>query len=234
MVRRVPEVIEQSETQEDAPAPLVMSYLLMRLLIGVLAVLLPVVLILVNWAIGHGFQPSLSGYYYTPMRNVFIGTLCAIGVFLVSYYGYDRADRLITDCAGLCTILVAFFPTTPGALATARQVIVGDFHLGFACATFALLAVMSFRFAKREPTPPGLSLWQRVKYAFGFTAPGDAERPAWATAVYRASGGVILACIIAAWPLSTVKYSLLVLETIILVSFGASWFVKGRKILSRG
>ena len=40
--------------------------------------------------------------------------------------------------------------------------------------------------------------------------------------------------LILAFPLSSVAYSLLVLETIILVSFGFSWFVKGRKILSGG
>jgi hypothetical protein len=211
-----------------------MSYLLMRLIIGVLAVLLPFVLILVNWAIGHGFQPSVSGYYYTPMRNIYIGTLCAIGVFLISYYGYDLADRLITDFAGLFTILATLFPTTPGYQPAAHQVVVGDFHLGFASATFVLLAVMAFRFAKREPTPPGLTLWQRVRYAFGFTGPGDSTRPLWATVLYRVTGCVIIGCILLAWPLSAEAYSLLVLETIVLVSFGLAWFVKGRKILSGG
>jgi hypothetical protein len=230
MVRRVPKLIEQSATQENAPAPLVISYLLLRFLIGVLAVLLPLVLILVNWLLGHGFQPSISGYYYTPMRDIYIGTLCAIGVFLISYYGYDLADRLITDCAGLGTILAAFLPTTPGYLPSARQVIVGDFHIGFACATFVLLAVMAFRFAKRERTPAGLPFWQRVRYAFGFTGPGVSTRPRWATVVYRVSGCAILICVILAWPLSGVTYSLLVLETIIMASFGLSWFVKGRKL----
>jgi hypothetical protein len=52
--------------------------------------------------------------------------------------------------------------------------------------------------------------------------------------VYRVSGAVILVCLILAFALSSVAYSLLVLETIILVSFGLSWFVKGRKILSGG
>lgn len=208
-----------------------MSYLLQRSLIGVLAVLLPPVLVLVNWGLGHGFQPSLSGYYYTPVRDVFIGTLCAIGIFLISYYGYDVADRLITDCAGLGALLVAFFPTTPGYPPSGRQVIIGDLHIGFACATFVLLAVMAFRFAKREPTPAGLTRWQRLRYAFGFTGPGDSMRPWWATVVYRVSGCVILVCVILAWPLSTVTYSLLVLETIILLAFGLSWFLKGRKLL---
>jgi hypothetical protein len=234
MVKRVPEVIEQAATQGNAPAPLVMSYLLQRFLIGVLAVLLPFVLILVNWVIGHGFQPSLSGYYYTPMRDIYIGTLCAIGVFLVSYYGYDLADRLITDFAGLGTILTALFPTTLGNPPTTRQVIIGDFHIGFAVATFVLLAVMALRFAKRERTPPGLPLWQRVRYAMGFTGPGDSTRPLWATVVFRVSGGVILICIALAWPLSTVTYALLVLETMIMVTFGLSWFVKGRRLVAGG
>ena len=74
--------------------PVVMSYLLQRVLIGVIAVLLPFVLVIVNYVIAHKFQPSMSGYYYTAMRDTFVGSLCAIGVFLVSYDGYDLADRL--------------------------------------------------------------------------------------------------------------------------------------------
>jgi hypothetical protein len=211
-----------------------MSYLLLRVLIGVIAVLLPFVLVLVNWAIGHGSQQSVSGYYYTAMRDTFVGSLCAIGVFLVSYDGYDLADRLITDAAGLCTICIAFLPTTPGNRPTARQVLIGDLHLTFAGAAFVLLSVMAFRFAKREPTRPGLAWWERVKHAFGFTGPGESGAARWELAAYRASGTVILLCIALAYPLSTVRYSLLVLETIMLVSFGLSWFVKGRKILSGG
>jgi hypothetical protein len=221
--------------QEKAPAPLIMSYLLMRVLIGVIAVLLPFTLILANWAIGHGFAASMSGYYYTPMRNIFVGTLCAIGVFLVTYDGYDLADRIITDVAGLCTICIAFLPTTPAHQPTARQMLIGDLHLTFACSAFVLLSVMAFRFAKRQPTPPGLTWWCRVQYAFGFTGAGDPQGPAWERVVYRVSGGAILTCVILVYPLShTATYSLLVLETIMLVFFGLSWFVKGRKILSGG
>ena len=228
------QLTDPAAAQENAPAPLVMSYLLLRVLIGVIAVLLPFVLVLVNWAIGDGFQPSMSGYYYTAMRDTFVGSLCAIGVFLVCYDGYDLADRVITDVAGLCTICIAFFPTTPGYRPTARQVLVGDLHLAFACAAFVLLSVMAFRFAKREPTPPGLTWRRRAAYALGFTGPGDSQAARWERIVYRASGLVILICVIVIAPLSAVTYSLLVLETFMLVSFGLSWFVKGRKILSGG
>lgn len=168
------------------------------------------------------------------MRDTFVGALCAIGVFLVSYDGYDLPDRLITDAAGLCTVCIALFPTTPGSRPTARQVLTGDFHLGFACTAFVLLSVMAFRFAKREPTPPGLTWREQVKYALGFTGPGDGQAPRWERAVYRASGLVILVCIILIAPLAGVRYSLQVLEAVMLVAFGLSWFVKGRKILSGG
>ena len=235
MVNSMSLLRDPAAPREKAPAPLIMSYLLMRVLIGVIAVLLPFALILVNWAIGHGVQSSVSGYYYTPMRNIFVGSLCAIGVFLISYDGYDLADRTITDVAGLCAICIACFPTTPAHQPTARQVLIGDLHLTFACTAFVLLSVMAFRFAKRQPTPPGLTWWRRVEYAFGFTGPGDSQALAWERVVYRVSGGMILTCVILIYPLSTAAaHSLLVLETIMLVAFGLSWFVKGRKILSGG
>jgi hypothetical protein len=67
-------VLEQDAT--SAPAAnttglMVISYLQLRFYVGVIGVLLPWVLIVGNWAIGDGLQPSLSGYYYTPMRNIF-------------------------------------------------------------------------------------------------------------------------------------------------------------------
>ncbi len=220
--------------QQSAQSPLVMSYLTQRLLIGVLAVLLPVATVLVNWLMGYGVEPSISGYYYTPMRNIFVGTLCAIGVFLVSYNGYDWPDRLITDLAGLCTICLSFFPTVPGPGATAHQALIGDIHLGFAGGAFVALAVMSFRFAKREPTPDSLPLWQRVKFAFGFTEPGLSSTPAWELRTYRLAGLVIVLGIVAAYLLSSITYSLLVIEWVMLSCFGAAWFVKGRKILPVG
>jgi hypothetical protein len=235
MVNSMSLLRDPAAAREKAPAPLIVSYLLMRVLIGVIAVLLPFALILANWIIGHGVQSSVSGYYYTPMRNIFVGSLCAIGVFLISYDGYDLADRTITDVAGLCAICIACFPTTPAHQPTARQVLIGDLHLTFACTAFVLLSVMAFRFAKRQPTPPGLTWWRRVEYAFGFTGPGNSQALAWERVVYRVSGGMILTCVILIYPLSTAAaHSLLALETIMLVAFGLSWFVKGRKILSGG
>lgn len=234
MVNCMTQLSDPAPPRQSAQSPLVMSYLTQRLLIGVLAVLLPVAVVVINWLMGYGVQPSVSGYYYTPMRNIFVGTMCAIGVFLISYYGYDWPDRLITDLAGLCTICLSFFPTVPGSGATAHQVLIGDIHLGFAGGAFVALAVMSFRFAKREPTPAGLPPWERIKYAFGFTKPGLSATPAWELLTYRLAGLVLVLGIILAYPLSSIGYTLLALEWVMLSCFGAAWFVKGRKILSGG
>lgn len=69
---------------------------------------------------------------------------------------------------------------------------IGDFHLAFAVIAFVMLAVMALRFAKREPTPPGLSFWRQVGYAFGFTGPASSLRPLWKTVLYRICGFAIL------------------------------------------
>ena len=47
--------------RDTTPAPVVMSYLLQRVLIGVIAMLLPFVLVIVSYVIAHGFQAAPSG-----------------------------------------------------------------------------------------------------------------------------------------------------------------------------
>jgi hypothetical protein len=227
-----------SVLQQDLPATpptnatgdMVISYLQLRFYVGVIGVLLPWVLIVGDEVIGHGLQPSLSGFYYTPMRNIFIGALCGLAVFFVAYRGYGKADTWITNIVGLCLIATALCPTTTPYGPDQRQVIIGDLHLFFACVAFALLAVMALRFAKGEPTPPNLPFWQAFGYAFGFTRAASARTPRWEVITYRVCGFTILACIALIYPGSKIyEYSLLILETILMTAFGLSWFIKGGK-----
>ena len=124
---------------------LIVSYMFLRQTVGWIGTLLPVVLLVGAAISSTASRPdSMSGYYYTDMRNIFVGALCALGVFLVAYDGYDDVDRWITSIAGFGAIAVAFCPTkpavcAPGAgacpassvthLSTSQQV-VGDIHLG--------------------------------------------------------------------------------------------------------
>ena len=55
---------------------------------------------------------SLSDYYYTPMRNILVGALCVLGVFLLLYDVSVRVDRWITN-VGTGVLGVAFLPGSP-------------------------------------------------------------------------------------------------------------------------
>jgi len=55
---------------------------------------------------------SISAYYYTPVRSVFVGTLCAMGVCLIAIKGRDRPrEDLMLNLAGMCAPVVALVPT---------------------------------------------------------------------------------------------------------------------------
>ena len=65
---------------------MVFSYLALRKSIGFLAIALPFVVSLGALIFFQtGLQKSISSYYHTDMRDVFVGTLCVIGFFLLSY-----------------------------------------------------------------------------------------------------------------------------------------------------
>ena len=222
---------------------LVVSYLFLRRAVGWIAILLPIVLLAGNLITSAASPPeSMSGYYYTDMRNIFVGSLCALGVFLVAYNGYDNVDRWVTTIAGLGAIGVAFCPTKPavcliGAAAcpppsvrqlSTHQTVVGDIHLGFALVAFLMLGLMALRFAKTGPTPSGLGWAGRLRYGLGFgpPAPGGpaAGRPAGplaagpprdsaaGTVIYRVSGITVFACVLLA-----------ILANLLPASVNASW-----------
>ncbi len=108
------------------------SYLTLRRATGLIGILLPAVLITGNRLVFSAPLPlSLSDYYYTHMRNVLVGALIVLGVFMLCYVGYDEWDRWITNGAGLFLIGIAFFPTAPG--------VAGDIHYAVAGVAFILL-----------------------------------------------------------------------------------------------
>ena len=114
----------------DAVAPdwsdaeYVMDYRALRALIGAIAILIVPVVYIGNWLIftrhlgdcfgpNRGIPGSLSAFYYTHMRNLFVGAMSALGVFFVAYRGYGKWDNRMTNVAGLAAICIALFPTFP-------------------------------------------------------------------------------------------------------------------------
>ena len=93
--------------------PEVLSYLALRRILGSIGVALPFVLFFGNLWLGDGHMlASISAYYYSVMRDVFVGSMCAAGVFLISYR-YTRWQDAAGSVAGFAAIGVALFPTTP-------------------------------------------------------------------------------------------------------------------------
>lgn len=254
-----------SEVIKDRPSPvrqrakekneLIISYMFLRKTVGWIGTLLPVVLIAGNVIFFTRALPgSMSGYYYTHMRNVFVGALCALGVFLVAYAGYDEVDRWITNIAGLCAIGVALFPTKPAVCAadartcalpsvrhlSASQQAVGDIHLFFAAVTFIALGLMALRFAKSATTPDGQARMARIRYGLGWDSPGSNQRPRkkQRNIIYRTCGVTILSSVVLAaasnlLPASVKAHGpwLFILEALAVFAFGVSWFVKGQTLL---
>src|SRR5712692_9812690 len=135
------------------PSSLVIGYLTLRKAIGLLGTSLPFVLSLGAFLLFNtGIQASMSSYYHTGRRDVFVGTLCAIGIFMLSYRGYERQDDVADDLACVFAVGVALFPTTLREDLTTLDTI-GALHLVFAALLFLTLAYFSlFLFTKTDPT----------------------------------------------------------------------------------
>lgn len=200
----------------------VASFLLLRNVIGWIGTLLPVVLVAGDAAFSSAPLPdSLSDYYYTPMRNVLVGALCVLGVFLVVYDVAVFADRWITNAAGAGVLGVAFLPGTPEiAHPSTTQQVVGDLHVFFAAVAFVALAVTMWRFAQAGSDGPGT----------------PAPSPGAAT-FYRVSSAVMLGFVILSGvadllPASVQEATLLlfIFEALAIITFGISWLVKGRAL----
>ena len=136
---------------------MVLSYHRVRSALGLLGVIFPLLLILGGLVVDGRIHPSVSDYFHTTLRDVYVGALCAIGVFLISYRGYSRdegewlSDDLIATVAGLSAFGVAFFPNESPTMQveTLSQEMVGitlspAFHYGSALLFFLCLSLFCY------------------------------------------------------------------------------------------
>lgn len=166
-------------------------------------------------------QPSISDYYYTGTRNLFVGSLCAISMFLLSCRGFDRKDEIAGMFSALCALGVAFFPTTPHC-PTSSQRRVGDVHFTFAALLFLTLAYFCLVLFK-------MSAMNRVV----------TRKKVQRNRVYTVCGWAIIASIvaIAVTKFFHLKYSIAGLapvfffESSSLLAFGIAWLIKGETFL---
>lgn len=218
-----------------------LSYRDLRKLVGLLGMILPVAVVVRGFLeFGLDIPSSISAYYYTNADAVLVGTLFAIGVFLLAYRGPKGEDRVPGRIAGLGAIGVALFPTgypdhlPEGARCAAidglpppscvPQFVAGDYvHLAAAAVFFLTLAFLAyFRF-----TLSGL--------------PSEARLPrqkARRNRIYRTCAVVMVAMLaliiidgeVGLGEAIGTRALVTWLETIAIWAFGFAWLTKGQAL----
>ena len=91
-----------SDVSKEKNNELVFSYLTLRNLIGFCGISLPWALALFPSRSGsdYGFEPSISDYFYTDRGDVLVVLLSVLGVFLLTYTGYNWRERALNDYCG--------------------------------------------------------------------------------------------------------------------------------------
>jgi hypothetical protein len=195
-----------------------LSYVDLRRWIGRIAFALPASMIGYGLLSEKSWPGSISAYYYTDMRNVFVGALCALAVFLFSYR-YQKADNYLSTAAAVLVLGVAWFPTATEGPTSSGEDVVRGIHLACAFLFFVILAIFSLRiftkshgrYTRRKRQRNRLYRicgWTIVTALVGAVANAAAER--WIDRYPLQDGNALF------W-----------LETTMVWAFGVSWLVKG-------
>ena len=84
-----------------------------------LRIALPILVVLLGAAVVNQIfapQPdcwlgSISAYYYTPVRAVFVACLCSMGTCLIVYHGNTPREDFVLNLSGFLAFMVALVPT---------------------------------------------------------------------------------------------------------------------------
>lgn len=226
-------------TRQTPPdSEFIISFLTLRKAIGIIGILMPIVVrALAYFHDGIPSNESVSAYYYTVSRDVFVGALFATGVFLFCYRGPDVQDNVLTNIAGVCAVAIGLFPTDPTyhPVVTERLKALPDqtcykalfdphcytsagtpgYHIYVVVPFFLLISYLTlFRFTK--PSRPNVTDRKRKR-----------------NKIYVACGLVMFASLVAIVVLKWLSRDnpIYVPETIAIVAFGVAWLTKGQAIM---
>ena len=207
---------------------LALSYLTIRRALGVLGILLPLLVFLCSQMAGpQALRVSISSYYFTNVRDMLVGILCALSMCLIAYKGYDRLDNAVSSVAGVFALGIAWFPACGESHQGADYLfrfldsdVVTAIHFISAGCFFGLLAFMSF---------------------FLFTKTGGKKKgnnKNLRNVIYRVCGAVMMAALLGMLVVYLLPADLPLraynpvfwLETLALLAFGISWLIKGETL----
>jgi hypothetical protein len=238
--REQPREPDYQGNYSDPTEPYVQSYLLIRTVVGIIGIVLPFVFI-----IGEAFylrggvhvRGSISAYYHTDMRDVFVAGLCVVGVLLGTYMsGKVRSWAFwLSLVAGVAVLVVVFFPTTrpslsadaamcgvtpmPAGCAPIQQLLgeqlVATIHFVGAGVFIVTLALISFSFARERGYKESARM-RIFQYICG-------------AVIIAAALGVVVSELTGIRGIGELT-PLYLGEVISIWAFGASWFSKGKDL----
>jgi len=186
------------------------SYLYLSLGIGLIAVFLPIVLMIAG---GYQTHDSMSSFYHDktgPDRDILVGSLCAVGVFLFLFHGLSKLENWLLNFAGMAIIAVALIPS-PGDTGYGSALL----HRGAAIVFFLLIGIVAIFLSKR-----------RIRDI------EDERKKLWFTSAYRLVGVLMVAAPIIVTLLQYAPlpffsgHAILLAECTGIWSFSAYWFLK--------
>lgn len=209
---------------------MVLSYQRVRTALGLLGMAMPLVLIVGGLLDYKRIEPSISDFYHTTYRDIFVGTLCAIGVFLICYRGYGRrkgekiSDDWLGTIAGVSAFGVALFPneSPTDQIATMTQQMVGIgtspmFHYGSALVFFSCLALFCLLKFPQSAKPFRRRIYLMCGWVIVLMIVGIAGSSAVRVLTSGPAHDFVVAYKIVLW-----------CEAIGIWAFGLSWLVKGK------
>ncbi|MBI9054375.1 MAG: hypothetical protein JEY96_11195 [Bacteroidales bacterium] len=198
----------------------VISYNTLRIAVGILGILLPILLVIGVFILDNQPQPlnSISSYGHTKMGNGFVGIMCAVSLFMFSYLGHDFKDNLLGHLAGIFALGIAFFPNNVQDPLTTINII----HLSSALCFFTVLILFSlwlFPKTNQEVMSAEKKNRNRVYKICGYTM-----------IVCIAFIIIYMALLINTFPNHGIFQPVFWLESFALLAFGISWITKGQVI----
>ena len=191
-------------------------YLELRQLIGASGIVLPIICIM--YGLFFEMSHSISDFYYSGVRDVFVGILFALGFFLFTYKGYDAKDSTFANFGFVFALGVALFPCR-------SEVIIFDIHLfrvlHFVCAgllfcVFIWFSLKQFTKSVKEAAPTESRVQRNTIYLIcGYVMIGCIT-------------GIILSFIFLSAAQREHTNIIFWLESVALWFFGFSWLTKGK------
>jgi hypothetical protein len=231
-----------ADRKKEAGNELVISYMLLRKLIGICGMLLPLALAIAPRRTSeyYGLEPSLSDYYYTDRGDFLVVLLSILGIFLFTYKGYNPTEKILMRIAAVCAFGVAFVPTKlkcedcPFSVHTPSGGVFGHIfgqgiHILFAAVFLICLGYISLKYFPQTDAP---TLKKANK---------DLTQKGKRNIVFKICGWLILSCVFLLALYFALHYFglinlkkfpiIFVLETIAVEAFALSWITKGELLL---